>query len=618
MKSLAQSSEDSWTLQRRSPALLICTLLFFLGACNKPPQSQPQTIQVDEDANVEFTLNASDPDGTISAYEITSDPLAGRLVFEIPKVVYAPNPDYFGSDSFSFKVRDDKGAFSNESSVKIVVNSVNDAPVALEGELAVSEDSSATFIPNSSDIDGTVERYEVAFQAYYGKVTIRGRELVYVPQAGYHGPDNFSFVAIDNEGARSDPAKIEVLVASVNDVPVADTKRIQTDEDVETSVNLSGTDSDGSIAGYEVVQYPGNGQIRVEGSRISYTPNRDFHGQDTFTYRVIDDENATSVPVSVHIVVNSVNDAPIAHPSSWIAQEDSSVNITLSGQDNDNNIAKYEIVSHPRHGSISGGGANWIYRPNPNFHGDDSFTFKTIDEDNRSSRVARVDLQVEDTPDPPRIRFQTAYYDTYVGDSLVLRIDVDDPDDDAVRYRIRQDFGRTGRFSPSRGSINQLQNLHYKPLEKGTHLYEIEVEDSTGLRDVQLLTIRVKNAPPTFNRPRPQYRKSQGVVEFTLDVRDVDGTVRECVIETIDGRRAKSLTITERGSGSHVFQGPDPIRFRPRGQCRTYEGGTCQLVVQYTPDVIDGHSRRIRFYAYDDEGDSSRKDFVRIETQSLE
>ena len=153
---------------------------------------------------------------------------------------------------------------------------------------------------------------------------------------------------------------------------------------------------------------------------------------------------------------------------------------------------------------------------------------------------------------------------------------------------------------------------------KETHLYEIEVEDSAGLRDVRLLTIRVRNTPPTFNRPNPQYRKSKGVVEFTLDVRDADGTVRECVIETIDGRQAKELTVTERGSGSRVFQGPDPIRFRPKGQCRSYEGGTCQLVVQYTPDILDGHSRRIRFYAYDDQGNSSRKDFVRIETRALE
>ena len=602
----------------KTPLVIICAIFLFLTACNQPPKSQPQTAYLDEDSSVEITLNASDPDGTISAYEITSEPMSGRLQIEIPNVVYVPNADYFGSDSFSFKVRDDDGVFSDDARVNVVVNAVNDSPLAQPGELTLDEDSSGVFVPEASDVDGSVDRFGIAFQAYYGKVSVNGRELVYTPQAAYHGPDNFSFVAIDNEGAKSEPAKVEVLVTSVNDSPIADTKRIQTDEDVETSVRLSGTDADGSIAGYEIVQYPGNGQLREQGSRISYTPNRDFHGQDTFTYRVIDDENSKSQPASVHIVVNSVNDAPMAHPSSWITQEDSSVSITLSGQDNDNSIAKYQIVSHPQHGSLSGGGANWIYRPKANFYGNDSFTFKTIDEDNRSSPPAQVNLQVDDVPDPPRIRLRQEYYDTYLGDSLVLRIDVEDPDDDVIRYRIHQDRGRTGRFSSSRGPISRLKNLRYEPLSKGTHLYEIQVEDSAGLRDVRLLTIRVRNAPPTFNRPNPQYRKSKGVVEFTLDVRDVDGTVRECVIETIDGRQAKTLTVTERGSGSRVFQGPDPIRFRPKGQCRSYEGGTCQLVVQYTPDVLDGHSRRIRFYAYDDQGDSSRKDFVRIETRALE
>ena len=41
------------------------------------------------------------------------------------------------------------------------------------------------------------------------------------------------------------------------------------------------------------------------------------------------------------------------------------------------------------------------------------------------------------------------------------------------------------------------------------------------------------------------------------------------------------------------------------------------LRVIYTPDEIDGHSRRIRFFAVDDEGDVSRKDFIRIETREL-
>ena len=602
----------------KPPLVYICAVSLLLTACNQLPKSQSQTAYLDEDSSVEITLGASDPDGTVSAYEITAEPMSGRLLIEIPKVVYVPNPDYFGSDSFSFRVRDDSGAFSDDSRISLVVNAVNDSPIAQPGEITLAEDSSGVFVPESSDIDGAVERYGIAFQAYYGKVAVNGNELVYTPQAAYHGPDNFSFVAIDNEGAKSAPAKVEILVTSVNDAPIADTKRIQTDEDEETSVRLSGTDADGSIASYEIVQYPGNGQLSEKGSRITYTPNRDFHGQDTFTYRVIDDEDSKSQPASVHIAVNSVNDAPIAHPSSWITQEDSSVSITLSGQDNDNSIEKYQIVSHPQHGSLSGGGANWIYRPRANFYGNDSFTFKTIDEDNRSSPPAQVNLQVDDVPDPPRIRLRQEYYDTYIGDSLVLRIDVEDPDDDVVRYRIRQDRGRTGRFSSSRGPISRLRNLRYEPLSKGTHLYEIQVEDSAGLRDVRLLTIRVRNAPPTFNRPNPQYRKSKGVVEFTLDVRDADGTIRECVIETIDGRQAKTLTVTERGAGSRVFQGSDPIRFRPRGQCRSYEGGTCQLVVQYTPDIIDGHSRRIRFYAYDDQGDSSRKDFVRIETRALE
>ena len=43
-------------------------------------------------------------------------------------IQYTPNPNYFGSDSFTYKLND-SGVFSNVATVSVTVNQVNDAPI---------------------------------------------------------------------------------------------------------------------------------------------------------------------------------------------------------------------------------------------------------------------------------------------------------------------------------------------------------------------------------------------------------------------------------------------------------------------------------------------------------
>lgn len=83
------------------------------------------------------------------------------------------------------------------------------------------------------------------------------------------------------------------------------------------------------------------------------------------------------------------------------------------------------------------------------------------------------------------------------------------------------------------------------------------------------------------------------------------------MIQTIDNRRADSIKV----NGTSVT---DAVSFTTGGACETEDGAWCNLNVVYKPDVIDGHSRRIRVYAIDDEGASSPKDFIRIETRQLQ
>ncbi len=94
---------------------------------NNPPQASGQSISVDQDKQVDITLEATDQDNDPLQFDITVDPSQGSLTnFDNAKgtVTYVPKEGYFGDDKFSFKVTDDKGSESNAADVNVNVNEV--------------------------------------------------------------------------------------------------------------------------------------------------------------------------------------------------------------------------------------------------------------------------------------------------------------------------------------------------------------------------------------------------------------------------------------------------------------------------------------------------------------
>jgi hypothetical protein len=151
-----------------------------------------------------------------------------------------------------------------------------------------------------------------------------------------------------------------------------------TDEDTTVSLTLMGVDLEGSALTYKVVRPPVSGTLIGEGNRRDYIPKPDFHGTDSFTYRVNDGE-LDSGQVTVSIRVNPVQDAPVALAQSVKVTQGSSVPVTLVGFDADQNALNYKLVSQPKQGTLSGSGANWIYQSNDDAVGSDTFTYRVND-----------------------------------------------------------------------------------------------------------------------------------------------------------------------------------------------------------------------------------------------
>jgi hypothetical protein len=158
-------------------------------------------------------------------------------------------------------------------------------------------------------------------QGAHGAVDILGQELVtYQPAPNYWGSDQFRYAAATSSG-RIFWATVYVTVRGINDRPNARDDSASTNEDQSVAIDVldNDTDIDGDIDPATVtrVSGPTHGEVTINAGTgvATYHPTTDWHGTDTFTYRVCDD--GTPLPAlcdqaNVQITVRPVSDPPIA------------------------------------------------------------------------------------------------------------------------------------------------------------------------------------------------------------------------------------------------------------------------------------------------------------------
>ena len=109
----------------------------------------------------------------------------------------------------------------------------------------------------------------------------------------------------------------------------------------------------------------------VNSFNVIYTPISNFFGQDSFTYQVFNGEYYSD-PAFVYIDIEPVNDIPIVNSLNLNLEEDTSLDIQLSGSDIDSNSIEFQIISNPINGVANLLGDNIVYTPINNYYGSDS------------------------------------------------------------------------------------------------------------------------------------------------------------------------------------------------------------------------------------------------------
>ncbi len=201
--------------------------------------------------------------------------------------------------------------------------------------------------------------------------------LTYTPDLNFNGQDSFTF-KVNDGSADSTEARVSITVEPVQDAPVANAQAVTTAEDSAVAITLSGSDADNDPISYTLLSTPSHGTLIGTAPNLTYTPDLNFNGQDSFTFKV-NDGNDDSVAATVSISITASADVPVADVQSVSTDEDTAVNIILSGSDVDGDSLTFVVIAEPANGTLSGTAPNLTYTPHPDFNGTDAFTFKVND-----------------------------------------------------------------------------------------------------------------------------------------------------------------------------------------------------------------------------------------------
>ena len=541
----------------------LCLLVLLSISVIIANETEGEGVMTDEDTPVSITLLGSDPDGDTLTYNVVTGPSHGCLSGTAPKLTYTPQPNFNGSDSFTFNVND--GTMDGVPvTVLITVKAVNDPPTANDESVTTQEDTLASITLAGCDPDGDALNYSVVKSPSHGNLSGTGPNLTYTPNANFNGSDSFLFKVNDGT-VDSAAATVSIKIIPVNDPPtasyvgakvqmdppVAKDDNVTTEEDTPVSITLAGSDPNEDALTYTVLTNPSHGKLSGTAPNVNYTPKPNFNGPDSFTFKV-SDEVADSNAATVSITVTAVNDPPTANDDSVTMQEDTSIeaiDVLKNNIDVDEDSLKITAVTQGKNGSVTINADNTLsYSPKANFCGTDSFTY-TISDGKGGTDTATVNVKVKAVNDVPTACDDSAT--TQENRPVSISLGGSDPDGDSLSCRVVK--------GPSHGGLSgTAPNLTYTPNTNfnGSDTFTFKVNDGTvdSAAATVSITVTAVNDPPKAYDDSVTTQEDRPILRIDVLANDTD----------VDDDSLKIKTVTQGKNGSVSINADNTLSYAPK------------------------------------------------------
>ncbi|GAO30213.1 hypothetical protein JCM15548_12470 [Geofilum rubicundum JCM 15548] len=497
------------------PGSLCRSAKIFFSVARRSPIANDDTAETDEDEAVQIDILSNDDDTDIdpTTVEIIVKPKYGTANYLGNGMVeYMPDQDFNGTDFFTYTVTDRTNLTSNEARVDITIHPVDDAPVATDG-LYSTRENQPVVIPMServSDADNNIDWNSIAIvaQPANGQVTTGPGtgEVSYTPDNHFFGTDEFQFTLSDLTSLTSNVATISIQVS--DQAPTAADDVASTNEDEAVIIHVLDNDTDPqndiNTASVAISQAPQNGSASPnEDGTVTYTPNPDYFGEDSFFYKVCDDIDYCD-EARVTITIDPVNDAPVAVDDEVTLPEDTSVLIRALNNDFDVDNANGEltltIVTQPLNGAaqLVSEPIGIQYTPNENYFGTDQIIYRITDPDGLWDE-ATINLSITWVNDTPLSANDQYGPISLAGATLDVLANDSDPDDNLDPSSLSiYEAPKNGTATPNPdGTIYYLPNEDF--FGNDSFLYQICDEEGACAQAQVSLSVIAGNGPPQAN-----------------------------------------------------------------------------------------------------------------------
>ena len=505
-----------------------------LSRPNTAPVGNDGAKAIDEDAapfGIDLSEFCSDADGDNLSVSIESQPTKGTLGTPSGLVVaYQPDANVNGQDSFTYRVSD--GSATDTGVITINIASINDAPVAGDGVKSVVEDAPPFGIDLSEfclDADGDSLTLSIETQPTKGILsTPSGLAVAYKPDANATGQD--SFVYRISDGSASDTGVVTINMTPVNDGPVGVNDSLAVNEDrPETSSNLLSNDIDIDGDTLTIVSASDGTKgtvVNNNNGTVTYTPNADESGSDTFTYTISDGNIQSTATVSVYI--SPVNDKPVAANGTLITNEDipvTSANMLALATDAEGDTLTISGKTNGSNGTVvDNGNGTLTYTPTANFSGSDTFTY-SVSDGKGGITTANINVNVASVPDTPVLSNATSKSGVAT-QKLSFDISATDADGDGVSF----EFSALPDGAKFVDNGDGTASFNWTPGKGQADTYTVDVtaKDNSSFAKSVTKTINISissadNNVPVFAQIGSQSTAEMSELRFTVFAVDSDG-----------------------------------------------------------------------------------------------
>ena len=484
-----------------------------------PTITSTAVTEATEDVAYTYEITTEDIDGDLVTVSATG--LPSWLTLTDNTLSGTPTEGEIGSEITITATDDGEGTLTATQTFTIVVTPVNDAPTITSTAVTeATEDVAYTYEITTEDIDGDL--VTVSATGLPSWLTLTDNTLSGTPTEGEIGSEITITATDDGDGTLTATQTFTIVVTPVNDAPtITSTAVTEATEDVAYTYEITTEDIDGDLVTVSATGLPS--WLTLTDNTLSGTPTEGEIGSE-ITITATDDGDGTLTATQIFtIVVNPVNDAPVAVADTATVLEDAlttSIDVIANDTDVDSDdILLLTAVSTSETGTvaINEDGVSVDYTPAVDFNGTEVVTY-TVSDGTLTDETGTLTVTVTPVNDAPTIT-STAVTEATEDVAYTYEITTEDIDGDLVTV------SATGLPSWLTLTDNTLSGTPTEG-ETGSEITITATDDGEGaLTATQTFTIVVTpvNDAPTITSTAVTEATEDVAYTYEITTEDIDG-----------------------------------------------------------------------------------------------